>query len=178
MSDKILFICFLALIIFNIFLYHKIFDVLYFDLGKGLLKELIGSIFAALFEMALIFSVGKWVLGIISKILGVSLKIIIVIVGISITSYIIYYLYKLIKPKQEKDNKENVENNFNNHSKTDKKTVKDETTYKTQYYDKVTIEKNAKIICPNCNKQIMKTAKFCNFCGKINQDGGRNSNEM
>lgn len=49
---------YLVLVVFNIILYHKIFNVVYFDLGKGILKELIGAVLAAGIEIGLI---GKYI---------------------------------------------------------------------------------------------------------------------
>ena len=43
LSGGMLFIIVVALTVINLVLYHKIFHVLYFDLGKGLLKEIIGA---------------------------------------------------------------------------------------------------------------------------------------
>lgn len=52
-------IIFIALVVFNIVLYHKIFDVVYFDLGRGILKELFWAFLIAAIEAGLI---GKYVL--------------------------------------------------------------------------------------------------------------------
>lgn len=54
----LLIIVFLALIVFNIVLYHKIFNVMYFNLGENLLKELFGAILVAGIEIGLI---GKYI---------------------------------------------------------------------------------------------------------------------
>ncbi|MCI8377966.1 MAG: hypothetical protein HFH72_05515 [Lachnospiraceae bacterium] len=114
MINAILGICFLVLVVFNIVLYHKIFDVVYFDLGKGLLKEIVGSFIVASLEIGLIMYVGKWILGMVSKVLVVGLKFIIIIVGISIITYTVYYVYKLIKK-----HKENAQNDFANNQKVE-----------------------------------------------------------
>lgn len=120
MINTILGVCLLALTVLNIILYHKIFDVLYFDLGKGLLKEILGAFIVAYLEMALIVYVGKWILGMVSKVIGVGLKITIIIVGISIIVYAVRYIYRLIK-KRNMVHKEDAQNDFeNNNQKVEK----------------------------------------------------------
>lgn len=56
-------------IIFNLVIYHKIFKVYYFNLGRGLMKELIASIFFASIETAIALRIGKYVLIVIGIIL-------------------------------------------------------------------------------------------------------------
>lgn len=119
MINMLLGICYLALVVFNIFLYHKIFDVVYFDLGQGLLKEVVGAFLVAALEIGLIVSVGKWILGNILKILGIGLKFIIIIVGIIIIAYAIYYIYGIFKKKQNIAHKENTLNNSDDDNKAE-----------------------------------------------------------
>ena len=53
----------LILAVINWIIYHKIFRVLYFDLGKGLVKEFICCFLVAAIEAALIMYVGEAILG-------------------------------------------------------------------------------------------------------------------
>lgn len=72
--DMIIFIGFVFLVIANIVLYHKIFNVIYFNLSSGLMKELVASIFVAIIEIAIVGAVGKWVI-LIAVIVGIALWI-------------------------------------------------------------------------------------------------------
>ena len=56
--------------IFCFITYHKIFDVVYFDLGKGCLSEIIGCVIAGAFLTALIFTLW-YIVAIITAILAV-----------------------------------------------------------------------------------------------------------
>lgn len=59
-----------------------------------------------------------------------------------------------VKDKDEREEYEARKSTLSR--KNEEKTVKDE------------LEKSKKMFCPYCGKQIFRTAKFCNFCGKAN----------
>lgn len=75
-------IIFIALIIINWIIYHKLFDVVYFRLGAGLFKEFAICLFLAGIEMAIFASIGKSVIAIILVIAFV------VAVGIGIKNFV------------------------------------------------------------------------------------------
>lgn len=100
MGNSAIVICMIALTILNFFLYHKIFDVLYFDLGKGLLKEIIGSYIVAVIEIAFITKIGKYLLNFVISLLKTGLGLLVIIIGISIVVYVIYSIIKAVKGKQ------------------------------------------------------------------------------
>ena len=56
-------IIFIALVILNWILYHKLFRVVYFNLGAGLFKEFAACVFFAGIEMALFAMIGPWLIG-------------------------------------------------------------------------------------------------------------------
>lgn len=101
MGNSAIVICMIALTILNFFLYHKIFDVVYFDLGKGLLKVIIGSYIVALIEITFITKIGKYLLNFVISLLKTGLGLLVIIIGISIVVYVIYSIVKAIKRKQD-----------------------------------------------------------------------------
>lgn len=71
-------IIFIGLIIINWIIYHKIFDVVYFRLGAGLLKEFAICLFLAGIEMALFASIGSFlipILVVLAFVIGVPIGI-------------------------------------------------------------------------------------------------------
>jgi len=66
-------IIFIGLVILNWILYHKLFDVVYFNLGAGIFKEFGGCIFMAGIEMALFGLIGPYLIGILAVILVICL---------------------------------------------------------------------------------------------------------
>lgn len=56
-------IIFIGLVILNWILYHKLFRVVYFNLGAGLFKEFAACIFLAGIELALFAMIGPWLVG-------------------------------------------------------------------------------------------------------------------
>lgn len=94
-----MYILLLFFIIFNFIIYHKIFRVIYFDLAKGLSREIFWCILLSPFEAAIVVAVGPYVL----VVLGVILAIVLIV--------------KYINKKKDTD--ENVSaNNTNNWEKT------------------------------------------------------------
>lgn len=58
-------VIFIALIIINWIIYHKIFDVVYFRLGAGLFKEFAICFFLAGIEMAILSALASYIIPII-----------------------------------------------------------------------------------------------------------------
>ena len=97
-----------ALTFLNWFIYHKIFTVYYVGgVGKGLLKEIVGSFIVAMLEMALFYQLGVYVIQIVI--------IIAFVIGIILVIKEIYQF--IVKGKQqfvkkEENNIKQGENNF------------------------------------------------------------------
>lgn len=97
-----------ALTFLNWFIYHKIFTVYYVGgVGKGLLKEIVGSFIVAILEMALFYQLGVYVIQIVI--------IIAFVIGIILVIKEIYQF--IVKGKQqfvkkEENNIKQGENNF------------------------------------------------------------------
>jgi uncharacterized membrane protein len=51
--------------IINLVIYHKCFRVVYFDLGKGIFREIFFSAFIAMFEAGLVVKFGKIIIAIV-----------------------------------------------------------------------------------------------------------------
>lgn len=91
--------------IINLTIYHKIFHVFYFDLTRGLFKELFFAWFIAMLEMGVIMRFGKAFLG------GI-VKIILFVGAILLLVVIISKIVQLIKAKKDTENTDNVLNDF------------------------------------------------------------------
>ncbi len=168
--------------IFNFIIYHKIFRVIYFDLKSALFKEFATCFFFAGIETALIMVIGPYIL--------VGIIIIAIILGI------VAFVKKLRSSSEEKEQEtSNTQKNMDNHekkSKAKKNNAPSADTIETPKYvqgndekqkrmtkeadaveDACEIQNKAKansdkMFCPYCGEKILRTAKFCNFCGKSN----------
>ena len=58
-------IIFIVLVIANWILYHKMFDVVYFNFGAGIFKEFAACIFLAGIEMALFAAAGPFIIALL-----------------------------------------------------------------------------------------------------------------
>lgn len=161
----------IAFTIINFIIYHKIFTVWYFNLGDGLYHELLGCLLVAMFECAIIITVGPIVLGII---LAIAL-IVGVIAGIKETRA----GFKKFKEKQESEsfninNKNSQDIEIKNAQtwtkKTSRKNGNQTVNLRPEDVEWIVPEETKKgdsmMYCPFCGKQIERGARFCNFCGE------------
>lgn len=99
-------IVFFVLVIVNIILYHKIFRVYYFDVGKGLINEFICAVIFAILEIALFMWLGSWIVslivGVVSLVGTVILWIVLGVLGIGAIYFGGKAIRKFIKQRQEK----------------------------------------------------------------------------
>ena len=180
-------ICIIVLFftVINLIIYHKIFDVYYFSLGHGLAKEIGASVCVAIIETAILAAILMKVGMIILIILGVLIAIALIVKGIK----------KLTGNSENTDEVESEQNiNSTSNQNTDPKNkineIKDtivsnvqkaENAIKTEVAslsgdkEEATPAKESNVqevspemFCPHCGKKILRTAKFCNFCGKVN----------
>lgn len=139
----------------NLVIYHKIFNILYFNLGKELLKEVVGAYIVACIEAGLIIMVGEKLLGGLLGVLGWLIKLILIIVAVIIVIGIVAWITKMIKGKLEDDG-----------GKTDEMiSVSDVEPQKAHSQEKGNMQKKVSY-CAYCGKAIAETSMFCNFCGK------------
>lgn len=66
-----MYVLLLFFIVFNFIIYHKIFRVIYFDLAKGLSKEIFWCILLSPFEAAIVVVVGPYILVALGVILAI-----------------------------------------------------------------------------------------------------------
>lgn len=114
-----LFVAFIILTIANWILYHKIFDVLYFDFGRGILKEIVYSAFAAILELAVLGFILRAIGNLIGGIFRIVLIIVLILTVILLLFYIIKKIYNnreniasLFKKSKVSVNKDNSEGNI------------------------------------------------------------------
>ena len=157
--------------IVNLVLYHKVFSVVYFDLGKGLWKEFLASFLLAFFEAGIVLYALKYIL----------------IVALVIAA-IVFVLWLI---KKAADNKQNIQNAISQTGSMIKDTVGNAVENRNSYVHNV-LENNANPpvlqnsvadgkslelvgpssvseqlrICPSCSNRVPNAAKFCTFCGE------------
>lgn len=91
--------------IINLVIYHKVFTVKYFNLGRGCFTELFFAWLVAMFEVGLIVLLGKTVLGGLVKVLGFAGKLFLIVLAISLAVFVISKIVQIIKgmPADETD---------------------------------------------------------------------------
>lgn len=137
----------LILIVINWLIYHHIFRVYYFgNAGQSILKEIFGCSLVAVIELAIIMTVGGWILGAL-LVIGVIVLVI----------YAVYKIYKFVKGKSGETPKRETE------EEVEQETMKDG----MDVHKAETAERG---FCANCGKPISKDARFCMFCGANNMN--------
>lgn len=164
----LLLIVIIVLMVINLFLYHKMFGVVYFDLGAGLVKEIGGAFFVALIEIALVQVIGKSLLGGILSIVGWIIKALIIVAVVTAAIYIVYRVVKIVRERMERK-EDDIETDSSIKMKQTSDTAKNnEYEMERQQSKKADTKNIQKVVgyCPYCGEKIAKNAMFCNFCGK------------
>lgn len=112
-------VIFIALIIVNWIIYHKLFKVVYFNLGAGLLREFLFCLFFAGIEIALFSAIGGAILPFIFTILF--------IIGGAIGIYELVKLFRDAAGLFKKSSKETPKDTHTSTEKTEQ-TTENETT--------------------------------------------------
>ncbi len=138
----------LILVIINFIIYHKIFNVVYFDLAKGCSTEIFWIVIFTAFEIAIIKGIGQKILGMLGALLGFVGKMIIIVLVVSFAIFIVWKIAQAVRSKIDADgeNKESMSSVQN-----DRRILKVSD-----------VEMNT---CASCGKVIKKGSKFCQFCG-------------
>lgn len=102
-------IAIIVLIVINLNIYHKLFQVTYFNLGRGIFSEIFYAWIVSMLELGLIIAIGKLLFGAIFKILGVIGKIALVVLALALIVFIIWKIMQFVKGKANKE--ETNENN-------------------------------------------------------------------
>lgn len=143
----------LILIVVNWLIYHNIFRVYYFgNVGQSIFKELFGCSLVAAIELAIIMTVGGWILGAL-----------IVIGVIALVIYAVYRIYKFVKGKNGEASGKETEEELKQETMESGMNVHKEETADGCY-------------CANCGKQISRNARFCMFCGANNMSEDNKGN--
>lgn len=168
-----------VLTIINLVLYHKIFHIIYFNLGKQLLEEIIGSFLAAILELAIIMTVGQALLGAILPLLGGLLVLVVIVAMVAGGIYVIYRIVKMVKGKKENIENDNLQSNESSTEtgmdvcgETEQEDLLNVQAEKKETdkgeLEPVTTKIQMQIECQKCGKVLKSNTKFCNFCGEPN----------
>lgn len=172
----------LALMVVLWVLYHKIFRVVYFgNLGNHILGEFLTCLFVSIFLISIIGALMGNILGLIGVVILFLLKWIIILGGIIGAIILAKKIFSLIAKKSHRNASEStldakideedasirsamitsvVDNNKN--------TEKEKVSSPSESVDSSNDKKNNTMFCVHCGKKILRTAKFCNFCGSEN----------
>lgn len=110
--------------IINLVIYHKIFTVTYFNLGKGCFQELFFAWLVAMLEMGFVVTIGKNIFGALFKLLGFVGKLFLILLVIAFVAFIVWKLTQFLKGKVDGETiKDNISNfTQNNENMTSQET--------------------------------------------------------
>ena len=145
----------LILVIINFIIYHKIFDVVYFDLTRGCATEIFWIVIFTAIEIAVIRGIILKIFGALGVLLGFVVKLVLIVAVISIVIYAVWKIVQIVKSKTDIDGE--VE-----------KSVNPAQSNQNMYAKNVSNEEV--LICAECGKAIKKESKFCQFCGSRMED--------
>ncbi|MCD8000706.1 MAG: zinc ribbon domain-containing protein [Clostridiales bacterium] len=151
-----------ALTAIYLWIYHKLFHVVYFDLGKGCLNELLGAGFLACITVSLAGGIIIKVGGVIGGVLGFILKLIFlllkVVVVIAIVAVIGYFVYTIVNNNKNISRKDKV-------NKTGSKNQESGQDKKENTAPEKSVTNCGKIICAVCGHEGNAGDTFCEECG-------------
>lgn len=140
----------LILVIINLIIYHKIFNVVYFDFSQGCLTEILWAFIFTGLEIGIIKAVGKKFLGALGTFFGFVVKLVLILAVIALVIFIVWKIVQMVKSRPNIDKGVGNPMNF-------AKSAQD------MFAKNVS---NAEMIpCARCGKAIKKGSKFCQFCG-------------
>ncbi len=146
----ILAVIWLVLAIGNWIIYHKIFSVAYFDLGRGLMKEAVCCFLAASLEMGFVIMIFQSIGGFLLRVLGFAVGVVKVVLCIALALVLLAVAVYGIKTVYA--NREKIFHGFK------KDNVKS------------TPEEGETWICPKCGTKVSDKFKFCIKCGSPLKD--------
>lgn len=140
----------LILVIINFIIYHKLFNVIYFDFSRGCATELFWIVIFTAFEIAIIKGIGQKLLGALGAFFGFVIKLVLILAVIALVIFIVWKIVQMVKSRPDIDKGVGNPMNF-------AKSAQD------MFAKNVS---NAEMIpCARCGKTIKKGSKFCQFCG-------------
>lgn len=132
--------------VINIRIYHKLFQVVYFNLGRGLFKEIFFSLFIAFFEAGIVIKLFAGIIGIVGKGILIILKLLLILAVVAI---VVGIIWKIVQIVQGKSGKENILDDLM-HKNTSMTSENKEMTN----------------VCKKCGKRFPNDKKFCIYCGE------------
>lgn len=165
--------------VINLKIYHKLFHVYYFDLGKGLFKEIVFSFIISVFETGIVMTLFAGALSVIGKIILAILKIVLILAAVLVVIGIIGKIIQVISEKSgtesSPDNPMQKMKDFVD-DKAKKFKEKAEEVRKTagqkdgvQGTENTTASHNEMpmIVCKKCGRKFSDgNMKFCISCGE------------
>lgn len=145
----------LILVIINFIIYHKIFDVVYFDLTRGCATEIFWIVIFTAIEIAIIRGIILKILGALGALLGFVVKLVLIVAVISIVIYAVWKIVQIVRSKTDINGE--VEKSVNPVQSNQNMSAKN-------------VSNEEVIICAQCGKAIKKESKFCQFCGSRMED--------
>lgn len=152
--DKAIVVILIVLTIINWRIYHRLFRVVYFNLGRGLFTEIFWSLMAAILEYGLLATVFVKILGFLANIfsflggvVAFILKLGLVLAVVSIVVLAISKVIALIKGNSTSASTD-FEENKQDYAK-----------------DQNQMFQAQKEVCHKCGQEISNGARFCVFCG-------------
>ena len=140
----------IILVIINLIIYHKIFDVVYFDFSQGCLTEIIWAIIFTGLEIGIIKAIGGKILGALGAFLVFVVKLVLILAVIAIVIFIVWKIVQMVKSRPDID-----KGGWNHMNFT--QSAQDMAAQNTPNMEMIT--------CAKCGKAIKKDSKFCQYCG-------------
>ena len=102
----------LILVIINFIIYHKIFDVVYFDFTRGCSTEIFWIAIFTAFEIAIIKGIGQKILGMLGALLGFVGKLIIIVLIVSFAIFVVWKIVQVVRSKLDTNEENKAAMNF------------------------------------------------------------------
>ncbi|MDE5699551.1 MAG: hypothetical protein K2I96_19445, partial [Lachnospiraceae bacterium] len=93
----------LILVIINFIIYHKLFNVIYFDFSRGCATELFWIVIFTAFEIAIIKGIGQKLLGALGVFFGFVIKLVLILAVIALVIFIVWKIVQMVKSRPDID---------------------------------------------------------------------------
>lgn len=140
----------LILVIINFIIYHKIFNVVYFDFTRGCATEIFWIAIFTAFEIAIVKGIGQKILGALGAFLGFVVKLVLILAVIALLIFVVWKIVQMVKSSSDIGRGVRSQMNF-------AKSAQDMFAKNVSNVEMIT--------CDKCGKAIKKDSKFCQFCG-------------
>lgn len=145
----------LILVIINLIIYHKIFNVVYFDFTRGCATEIFWIAIFTAFEIAIIKGIILKILAALGSFLGFVGKLIFFGVIAAVVIFVVWKIVQMLKNRSDLGGGAGNQMNF-------AKSAQDMFAKNVSNLEMTT--------CAKCGKAIKKDSRFCQFCGSKMND--------